>query len=165
MTISFYNQLNDNRVLVKDLGEAIHTSTCTPYDECSIHNPVIKVRQFNGYANVNYCYIDEYGRYYYITDVIAKSGGLLEIHCRVDVLMTFKDVIKVSRGVCVANENVGSSFIPDENYPVIIKRGNDVYEFEGDPFNTETATAISKNFVLNVAGGTGGDEPTPETNE
>ncbi len=161
MTITFYNQLNDNRVMNKNLGEPLHSSVCTPFGECSLHKPVITVRQFNGYANVNYCYIDEYGRYYYITDVIAKSGGILEIHCRVDVLKTYRDVILVSRAVCVANENVGSSYIPDDNYPVINKRGTDIYEFEGDPFNTETASRLSKNYVLNVAGGSF-DDPQPD---
>lgn len=164
MTITFYNQLNDNRVIDKILGDPVHSAVCTPYGECSIFTPVITVRQFNGYANINYCYIDDYGRYYYITDVVAKSGGILEIHCRVDVLKTYGDVIKLSRGVCVANENVGSSYIPDENYPVTNKRGTDFYEFEGDPFNTTTASNISKNFVLNVAGGEY-LEPTPDPEE
>lgn len=165
MTVTFYNQLNDNRVVNKNLGEALHTSVCTPYGDCSLHTPVLIVRQFTGYANINYCYIDDYGRYYYITDVVAKSGGILEIHCKVDVLKTYGEVIKLSRGVCIANENVGSSYIPDDNYPVINKRGTDVYEFEGDPFNTTTATNISKNFVLNVAGGTGGTPPESEPAE
>ena len=161
MNITFYNQLNDNRVINKNLGEALHTSVCTPFGECSLHSPKIIIRQFTGYANINYCYIDDYGRYYYITDVVAKSGGLLEISCKVDVLMTYAAVILVSRGVCIANENVGVSYIPDENYPVINKKITKYYEFEGDPFNTTTATDITKNFVLNVAGGEA-PEPEPE---
>lgn len=163
MNITFYNQLNDNRVIDKNLGEALHTSVCTPFGACSLHSPVIVVRQFTGYANINYCYIDDYGRFYYITDVIAKSGDILEIHCKVDVLKTYGEVIKLSRGVCIANENMGVSYIPDENYPVINKKITKYYEFEGDPFNTTTATDITKNFVLNVAGGEAAEpEPEPE---
>lgn len=160
MNITFYNQLNDNRVLSKNLGAPIHTAVCTPFGECSLHSPVITVRQFNGYANINYCYIDDYGRYYYITDMIAKSGGILEVHCRVDVLKTYDAVIRQSVGVCVANEHVGASHIADKNYPLDIRKNTTVYEFEGDPFNTETATDYTYNFILNVAGGENLEQPS-----
>lgn len=153
MIITFYNQLNDNRVVTKTLGNPIVSLPCSPFGDCSIQTPVITVRQFTGYANVNYCYIDDYGRYYYVTNVIAKSGGLLEIHCKVDVLMTYGDVIKQCSGVCVANELVGTSHIVDNNYPVECRKSTTVYEFEGEPFNIETASNNTYNFVLNVAGG------------
>ena len=153
MTITFYNQLNDNRVLTKGLGEAIASVSCEPSGECSVHTPIIKVRQFSGYGNINYCYIDDYNRYYYITNVIAKTGGLLEIHCKVDVLKTYDAVIRQCAAVCIANEMVGSSYIIDKNYPVDIKKETTVYKFEGEPFNTETASDSSFNFVLTVAGG------------
>lgn len=153
MTVTFYNQLNDNRVLSKSLGDAVHSASCTPFGECSLHNPVIVVRQFSGYGNVNYCYIDDYARYYYVTDVVAKSGGLLEIHCKVDVLKTYDAVIRQCAAVCISNEMLGSSYIIDKNFPVDIRKKTTVYKFEGEPFNTETASDSSYNFVLTVAGG------------
>ena len=161
MNITFYNQLNDNRVLTKNLGAPIHTAECTPFGECSLHSPVITVRQFTGYGNINYCYIDEYNRYYYITDIIAKSGGILEIRCKVDVLKTYDNVIRQCSAVCTANENVGATYITDTRYPLQCRKSTTVYEFEGEPFNTETATDNTYNFVLTVAGGTAA-EPEPE---
>lgn len=153
MTVTFYNQLNDNRVLSKNLGNAVHSCVCSPFGECSLYSPIITIRQFNGYANINYCYIDDYGRYYYITDIVAKSGGILEIHCKVDVLKTFDAAIRQCSAVCTANENIGSGYVPDQNFPLDVRKTTTVYEFEGNPFNTESASDNTYNFVLNVAGG------------
>jgi hypothetical protein len=153
MTITFYNQLNDNRVVSKTLPEPLHSAECTPCGECEIQNPVITVRPFKGYGQVNYCYIDDYNRYYYITSVTVKSGGLLELRCKVDVLMSFGNAIRDCRGVCVANENVGSSYVPDKNLPIDLRKKTKAYMFSDSDFNVGTATDTSNNFVLNVTGG------------
>ena len=164
MTITFYNQLNDNRVVSKNLGEALHSAECTPLGECSIQNPVIMIRQFNGYATVNYCYISDYGRYYYITEVIAHSGDLLEIRCKVDVLMSFGDVIRQCTGVCTANERIGTSYVVDKNLPLDTRKVMSVAEFSDSDFNQDSANELTHNFVINVAGGES-EEPEPEPGE
>lgn len=153
MTITFYNQLNDNRVLTKILGEPIHTAVCTPFGECSLHSPTITIRQFTDYANVNYCYIDDYNRYYYITDIIAKSGGILEVHCKVDVLKTFDTVIRQCGAVCIANEKIGSTYVIDPNLPLDVRKTIVAKEFPTTIFNQDSATQNTRNFVLTVAGG------------
>lgn len=60
----------------------------------SVENPVLILQyKSNIQPNVNYVYIQEYNRYYFVTDIINLTGGRYEIHCKVDVLMSFKDDI------------------------------------------------------------------------
>lgn len=60
----------------------------------SVENPVL-ILQYKSdiQSNVNYVYIPEYNRYYFVTDIINLTGGRYELHCKVDVLMSFKDYI------------------------------------------------------------------------
>ena len=68
-------------------------------------------------------------------------------------MKTFDAVIRQCSAVCTANENIGSGYVPDQNYPLDVRKSTTVYEFEGNPFNTETASDNTYNFILNVAGG------------
>lgn len=42
----------------------------------------------------NYCYCEEFHRYYWIDDIVINSNYMLEIYCHVDVLGTYYDMIK-----------------------------------------------------------------------
>lgn len=55
----------------------------------------------NGY---NYCYVEEFGRYYFITDIVSVNYTLWEIHCHVDVLMSYKDQIKEQTAIVARQE-------------------------------------------------------------
>lgn len=63
-------------------------------DNCSIVNPALRINEpmnTNVYA-WNYCYIMEFGRYYYVTDWIWQTGVWL-CELQVDVLGSFKTLI------------------------------------------------------------------------
>lgn len=152
MEVQILNTISDYRVLNKTYT-TIATAQSEPFGELDIDTPVIRIKPFTGFASANAFYIPEFLRYYIITKVKRISGNIIEIYGKVDVLSTFKDVIKQCKGVCVANEKLGSSHITDPNYPVDLRKNTTVYEFEGDPFNVETASDASYNFILNVAGG------------
>lgn len=55
----------------------------------------------NGY---NYCYVEEFGRYYFITDIVSINYSLWEIHCHVDVLMSYKEQIKEQTAIVARQE-------------------------------------------------------------
>lgn len=40
-------------------------------------------------VDVNYLYIEDFKRYYYITHLRSIRTGLVEVSCHVDVLMSF----------------------------------------------------------------------------
>lgn len=46
----------------------------------------------------NYCYIPQFNRYYYITDITSVNSKIVRIECKVDVLKSFSADIKNSLG-------------------------------------------------------------------
>ena len=77
------NVLNKNITLVSTLDFSLKTDN-------SILQPVLILKN---YISGNYCYIEQFKRYYYITDIKLLTGGLYQLQLDVDVLMTYKDVI------------------------------------------------------------------------
>lgn len=78
---------------------------------CDVINPVIKVDYNTNYYNMNYVYIPDFKRYYYITDIeVVNDTMLLKLH--VDVLMSFRNDIKTSTAF-ITRSNLGSKYIKD----------------------------------------------------
>ena len=64
-------------------------------DGCSMHNPVIIISKSSlpNIRNANYAYIDTFGRYYYVNDIVAGTAETLEGNMTVDPLMSFANEI------------------------------------------------------------------------
>ena len=96
-TIDMYKNKSDNNVLDKVL-----TDKCTINGlsrvEVDLLAPVIDISGV--YVNeFNYCYVQELQRYYYITKTTLNPNGIARLSLRVDVLMTYADDIRASRGL------------------------------------------------------------------
>lgn len=98
-------------------------------------------------SKTNYAYIDAFERYYYITDIIAVSNELFEIHFKSDPLMTFKDQIRALKGYVTRNEFDFNRFIEDQNLTVYMNKAVTEYEpipregDEEDPSTVNTTLA------------------------
>lgn len=82
----------------------------------SIIDPILTL---NGTAianlwQFNYIRLDEFGRYYFIDDIISIANNLWEVHCHVDVLMSWKDEIVNNTCRVMRNEFRGNNFIVDD---------------------------------------------------
>lgn len=89
LTIKFYKTGDDPRVANKSLTEIAGLSG-TNYvlkEDTSVQRPVI-LADGTFDSNANYCYIKEFGRYYFIENIQIVQGQLYEISCRCDVLTT-----------------------------------------------------------------------------
>lgn len=93
MNIKLCSSASEVVAINKDIS-IIDTVSATIKGALSVENPVL-ILQYKSdiQSNVNYVYIPEYNRYYFVTDIINLTGGRYEIHCKVDVLMSFKDYI------------------------------------------------------------------------
>jgi hypothetical protein len=60
--------------------------------ETSLLNPEIDV-QTTGVINANYAYIEEFGRYYEVKDIISIRNNIWRLKLKVDVLFSYKDAI------------------------------------------------------------------------
>ena len=60
-------------------------------DDCSIINPIIESATIP--ANANYVYISDFGRYYFVTNVVYVTKTIKNFQLEVDVLATYKTAI------------------------------------------------------------------------
>lgn len=61
----------------------------------------------------NYIYVEEFGRYYYITNIISVSYTLWELHCHVDVLMSYKEQIRAQTAIVARQESKYNLMLDD----------------------------------------------------
>lgn len=161
MTIQLLNCGSDPRVINKTYTFVAET-TATPYGEITIIDPVLRIRRNNELGGINYIYIPEWLRYYFVNDIRLISGDIMEISCHIDVLNSFKSAILQSECICIRSERLGQdtfdnkrTMINDTQLPVYPYVDQSAYEFTDGDFNLSSASNLSRNFVLNVSGGSG----------
>ena len=121
MNISFFKTSSDTRKLNKSLTTIKESSIVLKATD-DILNPVITVNIFDSWEEVNYAQIDAYNRYYFIDSIRILNGNILEIHLKVDVLMSYKNYINNTSAIISRSGNIGNSYLIDNkiktvNYP------------------------------------------------
>ena len=131
MEIIFYKNTSDNRVVNKSLTQII-SATCELKQDSSLINPVLRIKGLglSDIKNCNYCYIADFGRYYYINDSVLSYGGISEISCHVDVLMTNKADFLPLSAIVERQENTFNTYLSDDNFLTNNKTMLHVHEFE-----------------------------------
>ena len=85
----------------------------------SIENPVLILEEsVSNIANANYCYIAEFGRYYYIVDKTADVNGVWTLNLKVDVLESFKNDIYHLHGIVQRQKDNYDMYLKDDKIPV-----------------------------------------------
>ena len=142
----FYNNKSDARYLNKSIDlkyDNIPLEILTP---ASVVRPVLKVSSGLIGQSVNYVYVDELERYYYIRNWTMENG-YITLECEVDVLMSFKNVIKLQNVIVKRQENKYNLYQVDEKFKTLNFPCERVLEFpSGFDFSTQ-------NFILCIAGG------------
>ena len=97
--------------------------------ESSIINPSFLIEYTNP-SGFNYCYIPEFGRYYFITNITSVRTGIWRIDCSVDVLMSFKNQI-LSLNVIVGDNTAydTETYMNGEPWQTLVKTKTDVIMF------------------------------------
>lgn len=112
-TISLYVNYSEINKLDKDIS-LITTLTGNFKNESSIINPTILIDiNLISVVNCNYFYISEFGRYYFITDIISISTNLVQITGHVDVLTSFKNEIRLNGAIIQKSENNWNLYLND----------------------------------------------------
>lgn len=114
MTITLYNTSSEPNRVTKSLENAI-TLTGTLREKTSIINPSILI-EYNGNISSNYCYINEFGRYYFIRDIIYEGNKLFRLELSVDVLMSYKSDIYNQTCIVDRNQNSWNLYLPDKSF-------------------------------------------------
>ena len=111
MTIKLYNNYSDNNVLDKSITQVGSDITGTLREDCSVINPVIAIEGLTD-LTVNYAYITEFGRYYFINNIVCK-GKLYELQMHVDVLKTYASGIRGNNAVIARQQNEYNLYLQD----------------------------------------------------
>lgn len=128
--------------------------TATIKDNCSVMDPdFIVSASLVDLANNNYLHCEEWGRYYFIEDLIAMTGGRVAIRCKEDVLTSHADQISNLSGYLIrtADDTHTNTLIHDNIYPTQANRQMQVYQFDASPFTANYAADLV--YVLTVVGG------------
>lgn len=97
-------------------------------DATSVISPVIRIEYDGNISQYNYAYISQFGRYYYINDIISVRNKLWEVHMTCDVLMSYKKDILNTKAVIEkqqgskytsVNYNDGSFRFKESNFPEV----------------------------------------------
>ena len=111
MTIKLYKNYSENNVLDKNISQVGSDITGTLREDCSVINPVIAIEGLTD-LTVNYAYITEFGRYYYINNIVCK-GKLFELQMHVDVLKTYSSGIRGNNAVIARQQNEYNLYLQD----------------------------------------------------
>ena len=151
MNVILYNNKSDKRQLVKNITE-IKTISATAKGDINIISPTLIIHNTD-MTNINYCYITELKRYYFLTNYTYITGQRIELHCNVDVLMSYADEIKRLKVNVLRYEKIQPSYITDSRIPLFSSTKHRVIEFPVNIFNLANPSAQDKNFLLNIVGG------------
>lgn len=104
MTFTICTNASEINAVDKELT-VVATLTGVLKESTSITDPVITVSDITQYITaINYAYIPEFGRYYFVTDIRSVTNNLWEISMHVDVLYTYRDAIRANNAIIERNE-------------------------------------------------------------
>lgn len=101
----------------------VATFTGTLREEASVLDPVFEIESANDLSQMNYVWINEFHRYYYVTNIVSVTSRLWRFTCHVDVLMTYKPQIKAHDAVIGRQEGLYNLYLNDgDTFKVLQKR-------------------------------------------
>lgn len=89
--IQFFQITTGHNVIGKTTNKKAMYTIDTPLKQDTNRlNPTILIYSDLSLEIMNYCYIDEFSRYYFIDKIEQVRKNLYRIHCKVDVLESYK---------------------------------------------------------------------------
>lgn len=145
-TISLFKTTSENNRVVKVLTDEKHLSG-ELRNQTSVLNPSIRIESADNISTYNYAYISEFGRYYYITDIVSVRTNCWVISLRCDVLMSYKDEIQGLNVILNNTQETGlSNYLSSPNWVSLVKTKTDIKVF---PYGLSE----QGEFILITAGG------------
>lgn len=146
-TIKLYTNTSPRNFVTKTVTQIGSDLTGNLRQETSIVRPAILIESDTVPVSANYMYISDFGRYYFIEDIISVRAGLWEIRATVDPLYTYSNELKQCTGIVhrAESENAYNLNLNDGSFKAYANPHIITKKFSGS-FTTQ-------DFVLAVAGG------------
>lgn len=149
MQATFYYNKSDKRYLNKSIDAKYSNIDIQILEPSSIINPTLLVSSGLIGNNVNYVYIPDLRRYYYIDNYIMENG-FVRIECKVDVLMSFKNEILSEKVIAARSSNRYNLYLPDDKFKMY--NYSRVQTFTMIPQDSMKFDMSIEQFVLTTAG-------------
>ena len=142
--IHLYQNLSENNRMDKNLNPPV-TFQGNLKEFTSVIDPIITIESpVNIVCLYNYVFIPDFNRYYFITNIIAITDTLTEITLHVDVLMSFKDYIRVNLATTRRQENDWNLYLNDGSFRTYQYKTVGTYKFSaGFPKDNDLVMAIA----------------------
>ena len=115
MKLTLMKTSSDKRDLSKSTT-TIKTVNCKIKEGTSIINPTVIINKMSAshIRQCNYAYISDFGRYYFVNDIVEMPAEQIQVSMHVDVLNTYKDNIRGLTTLIERQETVYSPYFVDE---------------------------------------------------
>ena len=145
MQIILYNNASEPNTINKTISNALTLSGALR-EESSISKPKFRICSNSNLAQYNYCYIPEFARYYFISEIVIERNGVWNISTKCDVLESFKEKILGLEAVIGRQEKEYNLYFSDPEWKVYENDRVMTRDFPSGFDNTGT-------YYLTVAGG------------
>ena len=149
-TISLYRCKDDRKQVIKNPASIASDITMQIKEPTSIINPVVILSRESigkNWASVNYAYITEFGRWYFVDNIECRHDGVLVLTMTIDVLYTYRTDLMNTQFLIARSEKINDKYYLD-NERALINRRVVTYEKLGKIPQTS-----GKKFTITVAGG------------
>ena len=126
------------------------TVSCEFKAPIDVENPTIYISATNAYDEYNYCYIAEFGRYYFMK-AIGGTSQTITFQCTSDPLTSFASQIRACPAVIARNPWHWDLYLPDPDLPVEARTVSGILDFS----NKTQFSGSNNSYILTTLGGTG----------
>lgn len=145
MDITLYVN-SDPKNKINKTPSAVSSVSGVLRDQCNTTDPVIMV-EGSLIPSVNYMYIPDFNRYYFITNIKNVRNGLWEITAHVDVLMSYAAQIMAQNVILLDTSVTGANnYVQNDVYVRSVKSKTDIVNFP-------SGLSDDGDFILITAGG------------
>lgn len=147
MEIKLYKTKDDERVINKTLTDELILDAKIK-DKRSILDMVLILFSSSDIFDYNYCYIEKFHRYYFVSDVHVTPTNLFEIRLSVDPLKTYENCILNSECDLVTSQYYNKYYndYQDANFP-------NQENYESDSYKSDKTLVDEDTKVLITIGG------------
>lgn len=147
ITVKAFKYNSPNHFINKQLID-VATYTGTLREETSVIDPAFDIETSSDLSQMNYIWINELHRYYYVTNIVSVATNLWRVYCHVDVLMTYKPTILEHEAVIGRQQQLYNLYLNDGDTFKVTQRSKIQQKKFPNGFT-------SSSYVMIVAGGPG----------
>lgn len=153
MKINLYKCKDDRKKIVKKPDPIVKDVTIRLKEPTNIMNPVVTMSKESvggNWSSVNYAFIKEFKRYYFVDNIECLNDGLISLSLTVDVLFTYADDLLRTQFEIARSEKINNSYFIDTEKAI---RGRRVVKYLPVGTGGIPQSATGNKYTITVAGG------------